>query len=192
MSNTIFITHANIQMDADVPVPDWHLSDLGRARHEIFNQNPVIADVKLVFSSEEQKAIDGADILSAHLSIKPQTIHDLHENDRSSTGFLPPDEFEKMADSFFENFETSVKGWEKAIDAQQRIFQCVTSIIKKYEHKGDIAIVSHGGVGTLLRCKLLHQPIDRKYDQPSNGGGNYFVIDSDSLDILCDWIAIDQ
>jgi hypothetical protein len=46
-------------------------------------------------------------------------------------------------------------------------------------------------VGTLLRCKLLNHPIDRKYDQPSNGGGNFFVIDADSFDISEGWQAID-
>ena len=193
MSKTLFITHANIQMDKDIPVPDWHLSKLGYARHEKFNNNPVISNVKTVFSSAEQKAIDGAEILSAHLGLQPQIIHKLHENDRSATGFLPPDEFEKTADLFFKYPEESIRGWEKAIDAQARIVKSVASIIQANRQKGDIAIVAHGGVGTLLLCKLLGLPIDRKHDQPPNGGGNYFVIDSESLKVECStWASIDS
>jgi len=34
--------------------------------------------------------------------------------------------------------------------------------------------VSHGAVGTLLYCHLAGEPIARRWDQPPNGGGNYF------------------
>lgn len=36
------------------------------------------------------------------------------ENDRSSTGFLPPEEFEVVADAFFAQPGVSVRGWETA------------------------------------------------------------------------------
>jgi broad specificity phosphatase PhoE len=39
---------------------------------------------------------------------------------------------------------------------------------------GSIALVSHGAVGTLLYCHLAGQPIDRRWDQPPNGGGNFY------------------
>ena len=39
---------------------------------------------------------------------------------------------------------------------------------------GDRDRVSHGAVGTLLYCHLAGQPIERRWDQPANGGGNWF------------------
>ena len=42
----------------------------------------------------------------------------LHENDRSATGYLPPNQFEAMADRFFAEPQASVLGWERAVDAQ--------------------------------------------------------------------------
>ncbi len=62
----------------------------------------------------------------------------------------------------------SVRGWERAVDAQARIVRAVNRILDAREH-GDIAIVAHGGVGTLLLCHLLKEPISRGRDQPLAG-----------------------
>ena len=43
---------------------------------------------------------------------------------------------------------------------------------------GDVAIVSHGGVGTLLLCQLKGTAIHRAEDQP--GHGHWFAFDRDT------------
>lgn len=192
MKKVIFITHANVQIDPAVPVPDWGLSVVGRERHKIFNSNKVISQVTAIYCSEEQKAIDGASILSEFLGIDVNRIHELHENDRSATGYLEPDEFQSVANQFFENPEESIRGWERAIDAQTRMVDCINRILEQDNGSGDIAIVAHGGVGALLLCKLVGSDITRKLDQPDNGGGNYFIFDSATLNLTQRWKAIDQ
>jgi broad specificity phosphatase PhoE len=79
-----------------------------------------------------------------------------------------------VADQFFASAETSVRGWERAIDAQSRMVHAVERIGNTDKTSGAIAIVSHGAVGTLLYCHLAGEPIDRRRDQPPNGGGNYY------------------
>ncbi len=107
------------------------------------------------------------------------------ENDRSATGFLPPEEFERVADSFFAQPETSVRGWERAIDAQARIV--AEARIALAEHMqgdgphGDLLLVGHGGVGTLLYCHLAAVAISRQHDQPPIGGGCYFTAPLETL-----------
>ncbi|MFK7853132.1 MAG: histidine phosphatase family protein [Granulosicoccus sp.] len=192
MKKVIFITHANVQIDPAVPVPDWGLSVVGRERHKIFNSNKVISQVTAIYCSEEQKAIDGASILSEFLGIDFSKVHELHENDRSATGYLEPDEFQSVADRFFENPVESIRGWERAIDAQTRIVDCINRILDKDNSSGDIAVVAHGGVGALLLCQLAGSEITRKLDQPDNGGGNYFVFDSATLNLTQHWKPIDQ
>ena len=191
MANLIFITHANVIIDKDIPVPEWSLSNIGRKKHYKFNNNSIVSNINTIFSSSEKKAIDGAEILASHLKKRYFIINNLHENDRSSTGFLPPDEFQKTADLFFKNPKISIRGCEKAIDAQNRIYNTVKSIINKNKNK-NIAIVSHGGVGTLLLCKLMHKKINRLYDQPNNGGGNYFIVDTNNLSLISGWKNIDE
>jgi broad specificity phosphatase PhoE len=166
------ITHPNVVVSRDVPVPRWPLSELGKTRMRAGLRQPWMRDITSIYCSTEQKAIDGARILSDFLKLPFTKVEELGENDRSATGFLPPEEFERVADQFFAQPAVSVRGWERAVDAQARIVKAVERIGEKEE--GVTAIVSHGAVGTLLYCHLASEPIARRWDQPPNGGGNYF------------------
>ena len=165
-----FITHPNVVISREVPVPRWPLSELGKQRMRAGLRQPWVKDIGAIYCSTEQKAIDGAEILAQHLGLGFTRIEELGENDRSATGFLPPDEFERVADEFFARPHESVRGWERALDAQARIVRAVERI----QDDATVAIVSHGAVGTLLYCHLAGEPIARRWDQPPNGGGNYY------------------
>jgi broad specificity phosphatase PhoE len=67
----------------------------------------------------------------------------MHENDRSATGFLPPDEFETVANRFFAHPLVSIQGWERAIDAQLRIVREVEHVLAR-NRAGDVLFVGHG------------------------------------------------
>ena len=188
----LFITHANVIVNPEVPVPEWGLSDKGKERHEMFNSTPEINNISAVYSSYEQKAVDGGMILSDHLGIELQKVESLKENDRSSTGYLYEEEFQTTANIFFAKPYESVRGWERAIDAQNRIVAALETIISNEKSEGDIAIIAHGGIGTLLFCYLKGKEISRKYDQPPNGGGNFFTFYQDNLEIIHDWRDISQ
>jgi len=95
-----FITHPNVVINRDTPVTQWPLSELGRARmHKCLNQ-PWLTEVTSIYSSTEQKSVDGAQILAEHLSLPFVQVAELGENDRSSTGFLSPSEFELVTNEF--------------------------------------------------------------------------------------------
>lgn len=71
-----------------------------------------------------------------------------------------------MADEFFARPEVSVRGWERAVDAQGRIVTAVTELLAdERSGAGDVLVVAHGAVGTLLLCHLLGRPITRQLDQ---------------------------
>lgn len=191
MKTITFITHADIIINRAIPVPDWSLSERGKRRHQHFNQTNQISDVTSIYCSDEKKAKDGAEILAKHVGVKHCIVQDLHENDRSATGFLEPDEFQQVADQFFAQPKMSVRGWETAIDAQLRIVNCVKNIIDLNRDQGDIAIISHGGVGALLLCYILNEQISREFDQPANGGGNYFCFD-EGWQMISQWSSISE
>ena len=92
----------------------------------------------------------------------------LGENDRSATGYLPPEEFERTADSFFAHPTTSIRGWETASSAQDRIVSTVRRISADAPGRR-IAYVAHGAVGSLLLSDLMRVPISRELDQPRQG-----------------------
>ena len=173
-------------------MPQWPLSEVGRARMRAGLGQPWIADIGAIYCSTERKAIDSAEILAAHLSLPYHPIEELGENDRSSTGFLPPDEFERVADDFFARPEESVRGWERAEDAQARILAAVRAIERGHRSGAAIAIVSHGAVGTLLYCALAGAPISRRWDQPANGGGNFYRCTLHPPAVDSGWRPIDR
>lgn len=187
-----FVTHPDVLIDPAVPVPDWPLSPRGRERMACALALPWVPGVRAVWCSTERKARDGAEILADHLRVSVTALEGLGENDRSATGYLPRDEFEATADEFFAHPERSVRGWERAADAQRRIVAAMDQVLAASAGcGGDVAVVSHGGVGTLLLCHLRGEKIDRKHDQPPNNGGNYFAFDADTRTLHHGWRAVD-
>lgn len=191
MRKLIFISHPNVVVSKTVPVPQWPLSELGRARMQASLAQPWVREISAVYCSTEQKSVDGAEILASHLSLDYTTVHELGENDRAATGFLPPDEFEKVADQFFGQPDISVRGWETAAAAQSRICRAVESIALADVTTGTIAIVSHGAVGTLLYCHLAGEPMGRRWDQPPNGGGNFYRFQLAPAQVSAWWAPMD-
>ncbi|WP_457153619.1 histidine phosphatase family protein [Mesorhizobium sp. P5_C1] len=184
-----YVTHPQVQVDANIPVPEWGLSDIGRARAVAMLDQPWIGSIRRIVSSAERKALETAEILATHLGLAIEVRERMHENDRSATGFLPPPEFEAVADQFFANPHDSIRGWERAIDAQHRIVSEVDAVLGAAD-AGDIAFVGHGGVGTLLLLALSGRQISREADQPA-GGGNHFAYDLGARRLVHGWQPID-
>ncbi|WP_417523646.1 histidine phosphatase family protein [Marinovum sp.] len=168
MADLIVVTHPEVTVDPAVPVPEWGLSDLGRARAQRFALSGEMEAVTRLCASTETKARETAEFLAEPRALPLSFDARLGENDRSATGFLPPEVFEAAADAFFATPAESHRGWETALAAQARIVQAVRELTAVHDG-GDLAIVTHGAVGTLLYCHLMGLPIDRRYDQPSQG-----------------------
>jgi broad specificity phosphatase PhoE len=187
----LYITHPQVKIDPQIAVPLWGLSEIGRKRTEDAVALGWPKEIGRFVSSEETKAIETAEILAEAAGISIEIADDMHENDRSATGFLPPPEFEKAADWFFANPDESFKGWERAIDAQARIVSAVEKILADHDPTVPIAFIGHGGVGTLLKCHLAGTPISRDRDQPG-GGGNLFRFTLADRRVSCDWTPIEK
>lgn len=184
-----YLTHPQVRIDPAVPVPDWGLSEVGRARAEALARSGRLAGTGSIFCSAERKAIETAEILASRLGIVPVRRERMHENDRSATGFLEPEAFERAADSFFGHPELSFRGWERAVDAQERIVAEAKAAFAAAP-PGDVLLVGHGGVGTLLLCALASFPIARLHDQPA-GGGAIFSFDRDTRIVQHGWRSIE-
>ncbi len=175
MTPFIYVSHPQVKVDPAVPVPDWSLSDVGVARTVAFSQLPLLARYGRVVSSDEVKAKETAAVIGVALGIGVEIRAHMHENDRSATGFLPEAEFQAVANEFFAHPQQSVRGWERAADAQARIVGAVESALAEAPDVPTI-FVGHGGVGTLLLCHLAGYPISRAHDQPPVGGGCWYAL----------------
>lgn len=184
-----YLTHPQVRIDPDVPVPHWGLNEVGTARVAAFAARGVLGGTTTIVSSAERKAVETAEPIAATLGIGSAVREAMHENDRSATGFLPPPEFETVADAFFANPAVSIRGWERAVDAQARIVRETDAVLAAHED-GDVLLVGHGGVGTLLFCHLAGMPIVRIRDQPA-GGGNVFAYDLEARAVVHGWVAME-
>lgn len=191
----LYVTHPQVQMDANIPVPLWRLSTEGRQRAEAFAARGIVPDGAMIFSSRERKALDLADLLAAKAGTLVLSDHQMGENDRSATGFLPPEMFELMADRFFAEPEASVDGWERAVDAQRRIVRTVETALSSVPPQTPAIFCGHGAVGTLLKCHVAGRPISRSEDQTrtgGTGGGNCFVFDLAAGALCCEWTRLED
>ncbi len=187
MARLLFITHPEVIVDPSTDVKDWGLSTAGRERMMRFATSDAAQNIGTIWSSTEKKALEAAAILGAERRTDVKTDPMLGENDRSATGFLPPPEFERMADAFFAQPTRSILGWERAIDAQHRIHATLNRILSE-GGTGDIAVIAHGAVGTLLLCRLRDVPIARAHDQPFQG--HFWSATLPDMRILHGWIPI--
>lgn len=186
-----YLTHPQVAIDPRIPVPEWSLSDSGRQRVADCLAKPWIAKLGRIVSSAERKAIEGAEIIAHRLGLGFEIKDGMGENDRSATGFLPPDRFEAAADAFFASPDESFRGWERAVDAQARIVKATDEVLGNHDGGAPILFVGHGGVGTLLKCHLGGVPISRLHDQPA-GGGNVYAFGLADRKLLCDWTPLER
>jgi broad specificity phosphatase PhoE len=192
MASLIFVTHPEVVIDPKVPVPEWPLNAVGRGRMERFAETLVGKGISAVHASTERKAMDGAEIVAARLGLPFRTDADLGENDRSATGYIAPPEFWDVVGEFFAHPARSVRGWERAIDAQARIVNAVGRVARQEPAAGNIVVVSHGGVGCLLTAHLQGVEIGRESRPSHPGGGCYLVIDRDPLALRRDWRTVED
>lgn len=169
-----YLTHPQVLIDPLKEVRQWSLNPVGSARvSALAARLGVLSQTRRVVTSDETKAVETAAPIALALGVELEIRSGMRENDRSATGFLPPDEFEKVADRFFAEPSESIRGWETAEDAQRRIVAEVDACLEGPQD-GDVLFVGHGGVGTLLFCGLSGIGIDRRFDQGPGGGGCWF------------------
>lgn len=186
-----YLSHPQVQIDPDVPVPDWGLSGPGRGRLMMLGRPAWLAQTGRILSSTERKARDTALILGSAIGVAPEYRAELGEIDRRATGYVPPERHEELADACFANPHDSIEGWERAIDAQRRMINALSQLLLPSQDGRDVLMVGHGGVGTLLWCHLAGLPIDRRLDQ-APGGGSVWAVGLESRQPVHPWRRIEE
>jgi broad specificity phosphatase PhoE len=189
MSHIYFITHPEVAIDPTIPMTEWDLSVIGRQRLEALVAQPWMTTIDALFASTERKARTTAEWIASLRRLSVTYLADLGEKDRSATGFLEPSAYRQLRDAFFAHPARSIQGWERAVDAQARVLQAIEHAVAQTPPNANVAVISHGGVGTLVLNHVQQVQI-RKDDLPP-GQGYYFVFAKDSGKLLQHWKPID-
>jgi broad specificity phosphatase PhoE len=195
MTVSFYLTHPEVRIEPETPVPFWGLSAIGAARAKAFAARDLLPRNAVFVSSEEIKAEELAEILASRHGNPIVTRPELGENDRSATGYLAAEAFERQVELFFAHPEKSANGWETAEAAQARITKAVSTAHAEFGAETPLVFVGHGGVGTLLKCAIGNRGIARSEDQGETGnpgGGNLFAFELAAKRLLCDWTSFEN
>lgn len=185
MTKLIYITHPEVEIDHEIPIDQWKISDKGMGSISRLLELNIGDKVTKVYTSQEYKAYVVAEKLAEKYNVEFEKIAELGEADRSSTGTIsPPEEYMKVVMSAYDNLALGVRGWESHLEMMLRNAKIIETL--RREHKGEsIIIVGHGGAGTTVKC-FVKRVLPSFAEDPQKTGC-YFIADLDKWEILEDW-----
>ncbi len=187
-----FITHPDVLIDPAVPVPDWPLSERGRTRMRAVVGQPWAAGLRSLFCSTERKARTAPPSWPTLWAWRSRSWRNSAKATVRQPVICRSSSSRRWPMPFFARPEESVRGWERAAAAQRRIVAAVDEVLRRAPAEGEIAIVSHGGVGALLLGHLQGRPISREADQPAGRGGHHYAFAAEGRRLLHGWRSIDR
>lgn len=152
----VLIRHAEITADPDAPSHTWELSVDGRAKAAELAMHPVLADVELIASSPEPKALATAKAIAGDRPII--VAEGLRELDRRALGWVATaEEYADLVRSILERPTESIRRCETAAAAGQRISRAIEDLWSANPHRS-LGVVSHGIVLTVYLSALQGLP----------------------------------
>jgi broad specificity phosphatase PhoE len=181
MAKLILIKHAPPQVEPGVSSHEWKLSDAGRAKAAALAERLRPHAPSVVFTSDEPKAIETAEIVATALGVPHEVAPDLHEHDRSNVPQMQTREFISSMALFFKRPDELVLGLETAEQAQRRVTVAIDRILAGHEDR-DVAIVTHGTILALYLATVLEGDafdLWRRMGLPS-----YVALDADLMEVV--------
>ncbi|MGY5876431.1 MAG: histidine phosphatase family protein [Candidatus Thorarchaeota archaeon] len=154
MSSTfLFLRHAETEIESKRHVTLWDLTENGLEQTRILVETGVFDGIDFIIASKESKAIKTAEPIADRLGVLITSSPAFNELDRGNN-YLSLEQYQSNVKAVFENFNSSVSGWELAADALERFEKGILSLEDKYDSK-KILIVSHGLVLTLYFGSII-------------------------------------
>ena len=144
------IRHAAVTVRPDRPGPQWHLSPEGRAAAETLAEEPYWADLRLMYTSTEPKAVGTAQRISSRHNLPVRTEPDLREV--RGRDWVGEESYRELAKRYLAG--DGVDGWEPKEAALQRVRSCISGIVDESGGE-DVGLVSHGLILTIYLADLL-------------------------------------
>jgi len=158
MSNIILVKHSLPEINPQIPPSRWPLSEEGEVRCSLLADQLAFHQPDAIFSSQELKAIQTAELIAERLSRSNKALPSLHEHERENTPFFKSQaEFLAAVNEFFEKPGELVYGEESATQAQERFSLAVHQLLSEQPAQNPV-IVAHGTVITLFVAK--YNPIE--------------------------------
>jgi broad specificity phosphatase PhoE len=132
-------------------------------------------EIKVVYSSDLQRAKKGADIIAGKLGLKPlefEWLRELHLGrweglTRAEAALKFPEE----ANFSFQDLGLNkLKGGESLKELGERVLPAIVELVER--HRGEhICIVAHGGLNRVVLCDAMGLPIENFFKIEQDYGG---------------------
>ncbi len=150
MSRRLYVVrHASPTIDEEKPPRAWQLSEQGRREAYELGHRVGLGPVR-IWTSDEPKAVETASIM-ASLSGGPTAVHAGLREVSFAARILPQAEFRERVGAYLDG--TADPAFEPYDEARHRVTRCLEEIMDVEE--GDIALVSHGRIITVLLGAIL-------------------------------------
>ncbi|GEM_PF-1254420 len=177
----ILVKHAMPAVVDSLVPHEWKLDESGQAQAVKFSQflkNNFDLD-KIIYSSDEPKALQTAEIIADTCKCKVQSTNELREIDREQASLMEKSENTKKV---FEKVDEAICGKESAVQALERFEKGIKTILE-IGMEEERVVVTHGAVMSLFLAKYNKEmsAFDywEKLEWPS-----YAVVDAGSFKIL--------
>ena len=150
MRQLILVKHSAPLIDRQKPSHEWVLSEEGKQRCGPLAESLRQFAPTTIVTSTEPKAKGTAELIGQALGVTVEEANDLYEHDRSNVPHMEGAEFQSAVALFFNEPDELVLGEETASEALERISWAVEDVVAKHPGEGNLVIVSHGTVITLL------------------------------------------
>jgi broad specificity phosphatase PhoE len=147
------VRHPRTHVDPMQQPHEWELSTQGRAQAQMLGAAPFWKKVNTLYASNQQKAIEAAEIVAAANGIPVVPLAGLAEVGRGHEFYSSATDYNNILERFFTQPDSSVSGWESSGVALQRFKAAVDSILSQ-PITGSVALLSHGTILTLYTALL--------------------------------------
>lgn len=152
MTHLILVRHSISQPQPGVSAHQWTLTDEGRARCAKLAGQLVPYRIAHIASSDEQKAIDTANLLAEHLGVveTPAIVPDFGETRRATAPYYDDAAaFRAAIHAAIAEQTRVVFGEEAFADARQRFAAALQRLVHAYPDE-TLAVVTHGTIMSLV------------------------------------------
>lgn len=186
MTKLIYLTHPAVNIDSQTPIDQWSLSDKGWEQAKQSLELDFWKSVDVLYASTELKAYSMADMIANEYNIPFDDAHKIYDlGETRGRTFIPPDQFEEAVKEWYQDLDHNIHGWEPINEMFKRVGVCIDRLMANH-HDKTVAIVGHGGSGTMVKCHIMGIT-PRRNDDPHEVAGGYFIADWDNKRIAQDW-----
>lgn len=148
----VLIRHANTKAVANKYNPLWSLSEKGVVNATKLAPHPLLADIELIYTSNQLKAIHTGIIVAEHLGVFLKQRDDLTELTSLTNDWK--EDYEGFIHAIYSGTIERHGNGESLAEATNRFTYALESIVTTESDKNVIGIVAHGNVLSLFASQF--------------------------------------